>query len=506
MDMKKLENLAKKARAMGVAFLVIAIIFVIFARLTWTTFFKYVEPGKMLVVISKNGDPLPEGQLLAEKGQKGPLREVLGEGRHFIWPVIYETELHDVIEIEPGMVGIVLNKVGRKLEGKILADEGEKGIRRKVLPPGKHRLNPKGYELKDIVPATTIRAGHVGFVTSLDGKKPKGVFAEEGEKGVRRDVLQPGIYYINPKELRVEEVEVGVNQISFLERDGAQIKFPSVDGFEIDIDASVEWELHPEHVAEVMQEFGERGAIEEKVIRPQSKSISRLQGSTYGAKDFLLGEGREKFQRTFTEELTGVCQEKNVTVHTAFIRRIVIPDNLLEPIQEKFVAEEMEQTARIWEETKKSAADLQREQAEIQRAILEVEADTAALIQKVKADAEREVEQIDAQTRLAVAEKQEEIAKIEAERVETLGKADASVVQMLGEAEASGFAAKVNAFGGDAAAFARFEFADGLPRDFRVRVVHAGEGTLWTDLDKTAGVSQVSGMKFLESQQKGGGE
>ena len=491
-----------KLEVAGGTILFIAVVTVVVLVMAWTTLFKYVQPGEMLVITAKSGKDKPPDQILAKAGEKGILEDVLGEGRHFVWPILYETEKKKVVDIQPGQIGIVVSKVGKPLSpGEILAGEGQKGIRRKVLPPGRHRLNPYGYDIL-LVDVTRIDPGFVGFSVALAGQEAKGSFAEAGEKGVRKDVLQPGYYYINPKELKVQAVEIGVNQISFLETDDKQIEFPSVDGFLIDIDATVEWELHPRHVAAVMKEFGQRTAIEDKVIRPQSKSISRLQGSTYGAKEFLLGEGREKFQKTFTEELTRICDAKNLTVHSAFIRRIVIPDNLLEPIKEAFVSVEKEKTAKFWEETKKSDAELQRETSLIDQRIREVEADTDALIRQIKAAAEREVAQIDAETGLKVAELQQEIALIEAERTRTLGAAEAQVVQMAGEAEAKGFADKVGAFGGDSAAFARYEFSEGLPKEFTVRVVHAGEGTLWTDLSRTAGVSQLSGMKILEQSQK----
>ncbi|MCZ6691015.1 MAG: SPFH domain-containing protein [Planctomycetota bacterium] len=491
-----------RIRAAGATLVVVAIALLIFARLTFSTFFKYVEPGEMLVITSKTGDQAPEGQLLVDEGMKGILKEVLGEGRHFIWPVLYETERFKVVDIPAGKIGIVNSKVGSKLpSGKILADEGEKGPQRRILPPGRHRLNPHGYDIK-LIDMTQIEAGFVGFVTALAGEEASGPFAGDGQKGVRRDVLQPGNYYINDGELAVQQVEIGVNQISFLEADKAQIEFPSVDGFTIDIDATVEWELHPRHVAKVMVEIGDRDAIEDRVIRPQSKSISRLQGSTYGAKDFLLGEGREEFQRTFTEALTLIGEEKNISIHSAFIRRIMIPDTLLEPIMEAFVSVEKEQTAKYWQETRKSAAELQREESLIIQRTLEVEAQTTALLRSIEADAQRVVEQTDARTRLLVAEMQEEIAQIEAERTRTIGMAEASIVQMVGEAEAKGFSAKVKAFGGDAAAFARYEFSLGLSPSFSVRVVHSGEGTLWTDLSRTAGIPNVAGLKFLETTQK----
>src|SRR5581483_3743762 len=60
----------KLAVAAGVGLLIVAVVL-------WKSFFHFVPPGKMLVVIAKNGAPLPAGQVLAEPGQKGVQRPVL---------------------------------------------------------------------------------------------------------------------------------------------------------------------------------------------------------------------------------------------------------------------------------------------------------------------------------------------------------------------------------------------------------------------------------------------
>src|ERR1700722_16687596 len=77
------------------------------AFVVWHKFYTYVPPGKMLVVIAKNGKPLAEGQILADPGQKGVQREVLGEGWHWITPIAYEVEVKDDTVVEPGKVGLV---------------------------------------------------------------------------------------------------------------------------------------------------------------------------------------------------------------------------------------------------------------------------------------------------------------------------------------------------------------------------------------------------------------
>jgi hypothetical protein len=466
----------------------------------WHSVFHYVGPGKMLIIISKTGRDLPPGQLLAKAGEKGIQEEVLGEGRYFIMPVVNEVEEADAIEIGAGQVGIVKASVGADPPpDRILAEDGQKGIRRRILPPGRHRLNPHAYSVEK-APCTVIRPGYVGFVTALDGvDMPAGAaFAREGEKGPRADVLPPGIYYLNPKELRVDEVEVGINQMSFLDKN--RLQFPSADAFPIVLDATVEWELHPAAVAPVMKEFGSRSSVEQKIIEPQSKSIGRLEGSLYAAKDFLLGEGREKFQNAFTGELTRVAKEKNIEVHSAFIRHIVIPPTLLKPIQEAFIAVQKEKTAKFWEDTRKSAAQLEGERALIVQREQEVAAQTSALAAKINAQAGQDVGKIEAETRRLVAEKQQAIAGLDAERTLALGKAEASVQKRLGEARAQLFGLKVAAFGNDAAAFRRYTFATALPDDLGIRLVQQGQGTLWTDLGGTAGLDDAAKLKILKSK------
>lgn len=192
----------------------------------WLWFFCrfYVRPNEMAVIIAKTGDDLPAGQILAQKGQKGVQAEVLGEGRHFLDPIRYERTIMPVTMIPPGKVGVVTSKVGDNLPpGEFLADANQKGIWRRVLGPGKYRFNPIGYNI-EIVDAISIPIGYAGVVTSLSGEQTEaGAFAEAKQKGVRRDILQPGLYFVNPKEYKVDVLEIGVNQVSLLGKEGGEV-------------------------------------------------------------------------------------------------------------------------------------------------------------------------------------------------------------------------------------------------------------------------------------------
>jgi hypothetical protein len=191
-----------------------------------------------------------------------------------------------------------------------------------------------------------------------------------------------------------------------------------------------------------------------------------------------------------------------VTVHSAYIRHISIPDNLLAPIRESFVAQEMERTAKVQEETRKSAAALQRERSLIGQRREEVHAESAAMVQRLEAEANRQVAEIEAQTRRLVAEKQQEIATLDARRTKLLGEAQATVARLLGEARAGLFRLKVAAFRGDADAFARYTFAQTLPEELQVRLVQTGPGTFWTDLDRSTGLDPVTGSLLDQQRQK----
>ena len=133
----------------------------------------YVGPNQMAVITAKMGEELPQGQILAKKGQQGIQEDVLGEGRHFLNPWLFEREIREVILIPPGKVGVVTSKVGDELpEGEFLAERGQKGIWRNVLGPGKYRMNPVGYQV-DVIDAISIPIGYDGVVTSLSGTQTK---------------------------------------------------------------------------------------------------------------------------------------------------------------------------------------------------------------------------------------------------------------------------------------------------------------------------------------------
>jgi hypothetical protein len=539
----------------------------------WLWFFCrfYVGPDQMAIITAKSGTPLREGQLLADADQKGIRAAPVAEGRHFLNPVMYDWEIRQADIIPAGKVGIVTAKVGDELpEGVFIAEEGQKGIRRGVLGPGKYRLNPYGYTL-EIVDAISIPIGYVGVLTSLSGEQPDdGAFAGPGQKGVREDILQPGLYYVNPKELKVDVLEIGLNQVSLLGKLGGAVitkaplamqnaavgalsartleaqqqtrreyadrergassvasprkmawgadyaaeaeaaptavegrrpqhtpitgadpilslnqfvEFPSRDGFEISLDMTVEFELQPGNIAWIYRTYGDLPAVVDKIIMPQILSVSRLKGSAYRAKDFIVGEGREKFQTDLTDGLRAALNDKRILIHNALIRHVNVPDQILSPIQEASIAVEQDLTNKEKQNTARKQAELNTEQTLIEQRREQVAQETEKLRAEIMAGQEREVAQIQAGTLKKVAEIEKTTATVRADKTRILGQASAQVVELVEGEKAKGFELKTKAFR-DPQAFAMWEFARALNPRVNINILHAGDGTLWTDLQK----------------------
>ncbi|MBI4579258.1 MAG: hypothetical protein HY718_06120 [Planctomycetes bacterium] len=536
--------------AIGLTLMVAGIVVAVYFGL----FRVYVPPGACLVRIAKSGDLMPAGQTVAEPGQKGIQRETWGPGRYFLNPIFWDTKLVPLVEIKPGRpdtwkwvhttrrlpggklaaggnvlegempeVGILIRKTGGpdpSGSAVVSRDSGYAGIVREVLTPGIYRINPYEYEVQK-VEAVVVPAGFVGVVTNQLGEQPEMIevpdlpidsasgpetrpatvttkkirpLATGNQRGTLKDVLPPGVYYLNPNVVRVKITEIGFNEFSQLASRTAQdtIRFPSKSGFDIELGVTVVWGLHPRNAAAVINEFGATDEVLEKVIKPQLRSICRNQGSLYEARDFIQGDKREEFQQVLTTVLRDVCRQKNIELLLALISTIDVysregqaqagePD-LRTAIQDSFLAIERQITNTKLQATEKKRALLEeaKKNVDIQREM--IEADTRKKVATTLADGQRKAAEINATGKLEVAKIDQQVATLDAQKTELLGKAEADVVRLKEQAEADGKKMLVQAFG-TGGAYNLFTFADNFEPE-SIQLIFAGEGTFWTDLKR----------------------
>src|SRR5262249_40930239 len=210
----------------------------------------------------------------------------------------------------------------------------------------------------------------------------------------------------------------------------------------------------------------------------------------YGVQDFLEGSKREKFQEDFTKELVRVCKEKNVTVHSAFIRNIDIPEVYMKQIRDRQIAEETKRTNSVQEITKKSDADVNKEEKMIEQKEKEVEAETKKIVAAIDIEVENTQSITEAEIEKLKAEYQAKIAALDAQQKRVLSEAETQMTKLKETAEKGLYQLQMGALQNDRDAYLRYSLAEQLNPRLMLRLFHSGPGTMWTNMDS-------KGMQFL---------
>lgn len=230
--------------------LVPLILIVVFYKQVLRFFGIIIIPEDSIGVVNKKfvlvGDnkTLPDGKIIALKGEAGYQADTLAPGLYFwYWPWQYDIDTIKFITVPKDNVGIVEAKDGVPiLVGRVLARQvdcdcfqnarkfldggGERGPQIAVIPPGTYRINTALFSVKT-VNALDIPEGKVGIVTTFEGKPlDTGEIAGKeilghtmfqdgqkfvdgkGYKGLQEQVMLAGTYYINPAFVAVKLVDM----------------------------------------------------------------------------------------------------------------------------------------------------------------------------------------------------------------------------------------------------------------------------------------------------------
>jgi hypothetical protein len=246
------------------------------------------------------------------------------------------------------------------------------------------------------------------------------------------------------------------------------------------MDFTAIWGLMPAQAPHAVATFGNVTEVENKVVLPQIESICRNNGSKFKAVDLLVGEEREKFQASNVTEFQKVLSEKEITLQYGLVRHIYIPTEVREPIQAAFIADETSLTLAQQQLTAAAEGELKKAEKEVDLATEIVDTETERKYEAAIAEGDREAKGIDAETDKQIAAIEKLTAALAAQAKIVMAEAESEGEKLIEEATAEKFALAVEAFGG-AEAYNNWIFASGLPDDLELKLIYAGEGTLWTD-------------------------
>ena len=185
---------------------------------------------------------LPDGRILALKGEAGFQAKTLAPGIYFgMWPWQYDVTMEAFTIIPEGKIGLILAKDGGEIPtgnilgqhvecdkfqdaSKFLEGGGQRGRQAGYITAGSYRINTMLFQVS-VTDMIRIQESMVGIITTLDGLPIEaGQIAGKiidghnnfqdfdafikngGNRGLQPQVVLAGSYNLNPWAIQVEEI------------------------------------------------------------------------------------------------------------------------------------------------------------------------------------------------------------------------------------------------------------------------------------------------------------
>ncbi|MEM6798462.1 MAG: SPFH domain-containing protein [Planctomycetota bacterium] len=418
--------------------------------------FRYVAEDR-IGLVNKNiaFKSLAPGQIIATNGEKGPQAKILPPGwQAGYWPGFYDIDLEKLVEVRAGEVGLLNARDGVPLPPNttyapewseaefskmldatyFLTDGGGyKGPQTSVLKPGSYRINTKLFQVT-IAKVTTIDKATVGVVKSNVGERPEvtgevepvgyGRLARlvgKGERGIWRDPLRPGQYYLNTNAFEVTVISTRKQVVRYTdatvaktgEHEESQIVVRTSDGYTFPVDVRVEYEIEPGNAPLLVATVGDDQEGLRTVMNSAVRAIFRNNAEGVKALDYvqqrslqetqslkMLKEEMAKIGATVTAVRIGDVGDESTLgplLKTQTDREIALQEQ--ETFREQQRAQEQKKeltrTEQEAEEEKKLATAkyaVQISEQERQRRVIEAEAEAEAV--RIKAEAQANAYQL----------------------------------------------------------------------------------------------------------------
>lgn len=452
-----------------------------------TTGFVNVENGQLGVVVSRAGQAVSDGRVLAKNvncktyqdaraflengGERGPQIAIIPPGTYRINTEVFEISSTPVTEIPDNMVGIITTKDGKALENGDIAggaisnhsmyqdaqafidNGGFKGLQEQVLLAGRYYINPL-FATVEIKPMTEVPIAYAGVVIAYVGAPGVDVTGEDfkhgnlvghSQKGVWADPLDPGKYPINTYTHRVEFVPTANVVLNWatekseahkLDEKLSTITVRSSDGFRFNLDVSQIIHIPRNDAPKVIARFGSVSNLVTQVLEPTIGNYFRNAAQGSDVIDFL--NQRVKRQEEACLSIGAALKEYNVGAVDTLIGDIVPPDALMKTLTDRKIAEQEQATYAAQKIAQDARKELQQATAIADTQPRVVDAERSVAIAGYNADAAIKQAEGAAKAKTLNAQADAQVVKVvgdaEAGRIDAIGSAEAKVIKQKTEA------------------------------------------------------------------------
>lgn len=407
--------------------------------------FTIIPEGKIGLVLSKDGQEIPTGRILARfvesdnfqdatkfldgGGQRGRQTGYITAGSYRINLFLFEVTIVDQLIIKENMVGIVTtldgeplpmnNIAGKHVEGHnnfqdidyFLQHGGNRGLQPQPILAGSYYINPWAVQVEETF-MTDVPIGNVGVVISYIGEEGVDVTGEsfkhgnivkKGFKGVWLEPLGPGKYPVNRYTMKVELVPTtnlvlnwanARSEAHSLDKNLSTITVRSKDGFPFNLDVAQIIHVPANEAPKVIARFGSMTNLVSQVLEPTIGNYFRNSAQDSDVISFL--STRKERQEAAKNHIRAVLDEYNVNAVDTLIGDIVPPDALMKTLTDRKIAQEEEktyETQRMAQEKRQgmeretAIADMQKEIVKAQQSVEIAQRTADATVKKAEGDA-----------------------------------------------------------------------------------------------------------------------
>lgn len=449
--------------------------------------------GKVAVVLATDGQPMSPGRLLGRRvdghnnfqdgqaflekgGQKGPQIDLLQPGSYRINSKLFEVKISDAIVIPAKRVGMVTAKDGQALPASeyvaksspnhrdfqdgaaFLADAGQRGPQLDFLKPGTYYINPFMF---DVAPdeVLQVQRGEVAVIVSNIGKEPAPLppkpdedaaieryVVDAGFRGIQREVLGPGTYYLNklaytPHIIPTTNITIDWAQENAGDKSSRAfnpLAIVSKDGFEMTVEVKVIIRVLPQQAPHMVARIGTIENLVEHVIHPLIDSSFRNQASSTEAMKFM--QDRYEEQRKAEVHVLEELNKYHAECVSVLICQIKLPERLMQTLTDKVVASQQKSMydAQCEAEERRKESNKAKSQADLQPTLVKAEIDVQIAEQNKKST-------------IIAAEGQSQSTRLQQEGVAAgiaaVGRAEGEKILAIGQSTAEAYMKQVAAVG-----------------------------------------------------------
>lgn len=416
---------------------------------------------------AKDGEPLPKTEYIAKSiaghndfqdaaaflangGQRGPQLDFLKPGTYYINPLMFDVARDQVLEVQRGEVAVIVSNIGidptqinkdgnqppvpSLQEGveRYVVSSGYRGIQREVLGPGVYYLNKLAYT-PHIISTTNItidwamdNATASSSTFNLRQQQDSTTFTIDTNRAAAAAKSSASAPIAKPA------------QVIKSAREFDPLNIVSKDGFEMSVEVKVIFRVLPEQAPHMVARIGTIENLIEHVIHPLIDSSFRNQASSSEAMQFM--QDRYEEQRKAEDHVAEELKKYFVECVSVLICQIKLPDRLMQTLTDKVVASQQ-----------KAMYDSQQE-AEGRRAEMEKTKALADLQPNlVKAEIDVQIATQQKQQNIILAEGKGQSTKLEQEGIAAgiaaVGHAEGEKIAAVGQATAEAYTQQAKAVG-----------------------------------------------------------